>query len=418
MVSFVSRLKGSAVLRLPFLLRAPTMSAAMSTVSSRSIKTPPDELLTSSKTGPSPWLMLPPKAGMVCKFYNLVEDRIESFGVELPDSDDAVLVGSSHGWLAFFNRRNNHVFLSNPLSGTLLKLPSIESVETDSKFRCRLGTVVSKLVLSSSPERDDCIAMICFEPGKSPYLWSRGSGSAHWTDVHGWFYESKKLFPDGPDRYTDARTYEDIVYCSSRKKFGYITEFQIAPHDCGEPLHPSQLEEHDLRGFVSHSLRHLMNRAEASVCEKCYFWLRENETLLKPCAQIPYLWFNEQRGELYILTRFLNAGHKTVGFFAFKIVYNEHGAPGDLILVDSLDGLAVFVGLNHTFAVSSPAEFGLKSDSIYFTDAANARVMPPAIHGHDNGIFDFVNKTLSPCPGPDYDDAQTLSTPVWFTPSP
>ncbi|KAL3649304.1 hypothetical protein CASFOL_005707 [Castilleja foliolosa] len=404
MVSFVSRLKGSAKnFRLPFLSpssfgrRAPMMSAAMSTVSSRNIKSPPEKPLTSSKPVTLPWLMLPPKAGddtMLCKFYDLVEDRVESLRVELPYPDDIVLVGSSHGWLAFFDRRTKYVYLSNPFAGRLLKLPSIDTLlDTDMKLGCGSGTI-SKLILSSSAAREDCIAMISFGPGHKPAfcypisIWGR---SDRWDSLN-----DDPLYPDGLPKYTDARTYEDLVYRSSQKIFSFITEFQIA-HDCGEPLFPSRLEEYALHSDFSFMIgRHQLEAFD-----------------------IPYLLFNEQCGGLYIMTRFLSAGHKTIGFFAFKVEYHECGMfQKKLILVDSLDGLAVFVGLNHSFAVSSPAEFGLKPDSIYFTDAANARVMPPAIHGHDNGVFDYVNKTLSPCPGPYYDDAQTLSTPVWFTPSP
>ncbi|KAL3649301.1 hypothetical protein CASFOL_005704 [Castilleja foliolosa] len=442
MVSLVSRLKGSAILRLSFLSpsssfgrRSPTMSAAMSTVTSININSPADEPLTSSKPGPSPWLMLPPKAGdtLVCNFYNLAEDRVESFGVELPDSNDAVLVGSSHGWLAFFNRRNNHVFLSNPLSGRLLKLPSIDALlDYEMNLRGGRGTV-SKLILSSSPERDDCRAMISFGPGHRPAFCSPGcSSTTHWTSLGDWLYENKKLFPDGPAKYTDARTYEDLVYNSILRKFNFITEFQIA-HDSGELSRPTRLEEHRLHGLpqmVAYCLGPLMSTEDGlgdrgfswmskAEGEKSLSWLKENKTLLESCVQIPYLLFNEQCDGLYIMTRFLNAGpYKTIGFLVLKLEYKNEGFPAKLRVVDSLDGLALFVGLNHSFAVSSPAEFGLKPNSIYFTDAANARVMPPAINGHDNGIFDYGNKTLSPCPGPDYDDAQTLSTPVWFTPSP
>ncbi|GFP95675.1 hypothetical protein PHJA_001711700 [Phtheirospermum japonicum] len=83
----------------------------------------------------------------------------------------------------------------------------------------------------------------------------------------------------------------------------------------------------------------------------------------------------------------------------------------------------MFVGMNHSFAVPAD-EYGLRPNSIYYTDA-NTRLINPMdvrspYHGDlDMGIFDYENKTLSPCPYYDYSshDDQNLATPVWFIPS-
>ncbi|KAL3655039.1 hypothetical protein CASFOL_000825 [Castilleja foliolosa] len=90
--------KGSAS-KSPAVVKFTKMDATMSIVSS-SISSPADEPQTSSQLGTLSWLMLPPKAGdtMLCKFYNLADDMVESFGVELQDSDDAILVESLHGF--------------------------------------------------------------------------------------------------------------------------------------------------------------------------------------------------------------------------------------------------------------------------------------------------------------------------------
>lgn len=89
----------------------------------------------------SPWLMLPPSldgTDMVYDFYRLDEDKVVSFNKrtgyessksEFPD-DEAVFVGSSHGWIVCHNDSDmceeaavGNLFLSNPISRCHIKLP-------------------------------------------------------------------------------------------------------------------------------------------------------------------------------------------------------------------------------------------------------------------------------------------------------
>ncbi|GFP89020.1 hypothetical protein PHJA_001045700 [Phtheirospermum japonicum] len=116
--------------------------------------------------------------------------------------------------------------------------------------------------------------------------------------------------------------------------------------------------------------------------------------------------------------------YKTIGFDVHKINRDaEEEEEGLSYLEDSLDGLAMFVGLNHSFAVSATAANGLQPNSIYFTDE---RLLSPSgwrddvnYGGHDIGIFDYQNKTISPCYYPC--DVQSfkriIPAPIWFTPT-
>ncbi|KAL3655566.1 hypothetical protein CASFOL_001352 [Castilleja foliolosa] len=117
--------------------------------------------------------------------------------------------------------------------------------------------------------------------------------------------------------------------------------------------------------------------------------------------------------------------YKTIGFSVLKVVYIEKDGGrrvNEVSLVkdsDSLDGLTMFVGMNHSFAVSS-AEFpNLKPNSIYFTDANKHD--NSMYGGHDIGIFDYANKTLSDCycyPCVDVPSFKRIvPPPMWFTPS-
>ncbi|KAL6585310.1 hypothetical protein OROMI_004599 [Orobanche minor] len=73
-----------------------------------------------------PWLTLLPEETSY-KFYSVAEDRVLSLqkehGTVAAPRHDALLVGSSHGWLALFEEESNRVFLSNPISGRHIMLP-------------------------------------------------------------------------------------------------------------------------------------------------------------------------------------------------------------------------------------------------------------------------------------------------------
>ncbi|GFP91772.1 hypothetical protein PHJA_001321200 [Phtheirospermum japonicum] len=112
--------------------------------------------------------------------------------------------------------------------------------------------------------------------------------------------------------------------------------------------------------------------------------------------------------------------HKTVGFHvyktklsALKMYYMERG---------SIDGLAMFIGRNHSFALSARDYPELKPDSIYYTEAKEF-VGDDSVEnygGHDVGIFNYRDKTFSSCYYPC--DVQSIKrivpAPMWFTPSP
>ncbi|KAL3647748.1 hypothetical protein CASFOL_008716 [Castilleja foliolosa] len=100
----------------------------------------------------------------------------------------------------------------------------------------------------------------------------------------------------------------------------------------------------------------------------------------------------------------------------------EGGRLSHLVDGGSLDGLAIFVGLNHSFAVSANKDNGLKPNSIYFADDKGFTPSPKwdvMYGGHDIGIFDYENKTISPCYYPC--DVQSfkriMPEPMWFTPA-
>lgn len=82
--------------------------------------------------------------------------------------------------------------------------------------------------------------------------------------------------------------------------------------------------------------------------------------------------------------------------------------------------MTLFIGINHGFALSAADYPDLKPDAVYFTDIETDDY---PFHdniggGHDIGIFNYRNKTLSPCYYPcDYRSIKRVSPPpFWFIP--
>ncbi|KAL3652204.1 hypothetical protein CASFOL_001885 [Castilleja foliolosa] len=249
-----------------------------------------------------------------------------------------------------------------------------------------------------------------------------------------------------------GRAYEDFVYCPRLKRFTCITQIEIYLFSrCF--CHPvCELEEWDLSDPQS-PISATCSLGLMSLLFDSQDWMTQNLSLLKKCRQIPYLIFDEERNQLFILIRFVmdrvapdgscvpidevvynpisrrllvdTYPYKTVGFCVVKVDYHrkdrKEGVEHVRLLKDScsLDGLTMFVGMNHSFAVSSADFPNLKPNSIYFTDANKHG--NSICGGHDIGIFDFANKTLSPSECYSCVDITSLKRtappPMWFTPS-
>ncbi|KAL3618530.1 hypothetical protein CASFOL_037612 [Castilleja foliolosa] len=181
-------------------------------------------------------------------------------------------------------------------------------------------------------------------------------------------------------------------------------------------------------------------------------WIDKNLCVLKKCRQLPYLVFTEPENKLYIVIRFVMdrvapdglyvdieeipydpiSGrllvdaypYKTIGFCVLKVDYREEDGRQVVDEVNlikgsgTLDGLTMFIGMNHSFAVPSADFPNLMPNSIYFTDANKH---DNSIYcGHDIGIFDFANKALCHCYYPlvDVPSFRRIAPPLmWFTPS-
>ncbi|KAL7104234.1 hypothetical protein ACP275_08G231000 [Erythranthe tilingii] len=389
---------------------------------------PPPSVLPSNI---SPWLMIPPASeggNMVYKFYSIADDKV--FGLkENPDypvpDDDAVLVGSSHGWLALFNERNHDLFLWNPLTGRHVKLPLIETLD--------LGGgrgVVSQVLVSCSPELQDCRAMMTYGPEDRLAFCCPGR-STEWTQIGDLYHtldDLHHILDDDEDDMDLARSYMSFVYSTKHKLFFCVTQF-------------GHFEAWDLRNPDSPMLTPI----DLSADEENYPIASRSEEeleLKKLCRTVKFLVVNQKSGDVFLARRFileqvdtngsfvevnyensvtgydLGYPYKTIGFDVHK--YDEENRALRYMDGGSLDGLAFFIGLNHGFALSAGEFPELKPNSIYYTDVLSPPEWIDCIYGgHDLGIFSYQERTISPCffPCDVKSITRIMSVPTWFTPS-
>ncbi|KAL3647783.1 hypothetical protein CASFOL_008751 [Castilleja foliolosa] len=372
---------------------------------------------------PSPCLMLPPTFDdgsdeMVYNMYNLAQNKVLKFNNKklIPEKDTRI-VGSSHGWLALFDERNCDLILTNPVTRSHVKLPP-------SKSDISSGV---KVILSCDAEQEDCQAMMIYDISRLAFC-RPGRSPTEWTPL------GVELTPN-----KNRRCYEDIVYSSRHNLFFCVTETGNG----------SDFEAWDVAS-ASPRLR-WENRDDLLTYHKYGKWLMRAEGLLRAetgwfTESFTYLVFVEQTDQLFFVTRHIvrqmapdgssvddldkdldddRYPYKTVSFDVLKVDWELDGEGGRLSYLDggSLDGLAMFVGLNHSFAVMATEDNGLKPNSIYFTD--DKELTPPIwdvvceYGGHDIGIFDYENKTTSSCYYPcDIQSFKRIKPePIWFTPS-
>ncbi|KAL6523912.1 hypothetical protein OROMI_031007 [Orobanche minor] len=346
---------------------------------------------------PSPWLLLR-STKTAYKMYSLAEGRVLTLNKSKDDviPEKGLLVGSSHGWLAFFDKNSQHVFLSNPISGGHIKLP-----RSPYPWPCRV-------ILSCAPGDDEK----CYAVSTKPALaFCQVGVSDEWT-----VFDIPIL-------------YDDFTYCSTRKVFSFITpsKFEFDPYGVRVVvLHDDigHVEEHQIDYWEISNEEEVMMRPVDST----WFWALEGpphswkenedvELLTKRCSQKLHLVHYHALPLPLIVVQFKMLYGMTRGFLVLQI---DEGA-GIIKVVEDLKGLAIFVGMSHSFAIPVP-DTGtiLKPNSIYFTPSTS---LLDGFISKDVGIFDYHNKTFSPCY---YNNLETDHHhhanfyngphPMWFTP--
>ncbi|KAL8494279.1 hypothetical protein ACS0TY_025177 [Phlomoides rotata] len=355
-----------------------------------------------------PCLMLPSSFAGINVMASSIEDRefgLLRFGRSRKDESgvcESQVVGSSHGWVVLFNdkRRHGDLFLWNPVSGRQIKLPPMKTLP-DAYPAFNGGRAwMDKVIISCSPDRDECRAMMIYygglaycHPGRSP----------RWTRI------------DEMDE--ECTWYEDFVYSASRKQFfclkGDADELEAWDFTASSPIlvwsvHLDDFHKDD-------------DWAEENLCQDSSDSEDDSEED-NPTSKY-HLVFDEKSAQLLLVTRHLLLSHtpcespffrcypfKTTSFDVHRVDRENKRLTSYMNAEGSLGGISIFIGRNHSLAISAPQ---LKPNSIYFTDTYGL---------HDIGVFDYKNYTFSPCtfykprsdvPNLDFD----AQAPFWFTPT-
>ncbi|KAL3636792.1 hypothetical protein CASFOL_019091 [Castilleja foliolosa] len=368
----------------------------------------------------SPWLMLPPKFGSYYKFYKLADNKVDTLSPsdairELPIT---CCRGSTHGWLALLG--NDTCILYNPISRRHIKLPSILNLprmpyqdEENTDF-----SDITKMILTCSPDDEDeenCRALIINNWANAlAFCWP--GRSKEWT-----------LMLDENNNNREANIfYDDCVYSPRLKLFFALTNRRkIETWDFGEPASsPPKLIKVD-KCYLDTSLE---TSPFQSLCDDNDYLVSAGEDIL---YVIQYAMTPVGPDGSYLHDTVSGFPHVTVRFDIFKYDRKK----GKFKYVDGsssscLGGYAIFVGaLSHSVAIPATRFPELKPDSIYFTDGYfpgsfdgyddDYHFDDELVRGHDIGIYNYQDKTVSPCYYPcDVPSLKTIMPPpTWFFPN-
>ncbi|KAL1561621.1 hypothetical protein AAHA92_04302 [Salvia divinorum] len=301
----------------------------------------------------SPWLMLRPSSEAY-KLYSLAENKVVSIKKEAPPPPWAqgrvVHVGSSHGWVASFNRDNQQTFLSDPITGRHIKLPDTTTLSESPSRRIW----PHHILLSSSPSDRDCHAIMSYgriaicSPGHATTNWLPAFGHGSYYEL-AYFARQNRLFclANYPDSSSDL-----VLDCWDLESPTFVWKVplsSLSDDDDNDDDEEDKDTDNEMRcGYPK--------------------YLVMDESSCRLFLVIRYVLHEVGRDGSFVKSTCLKCGrgdysypHKTVSFEVYEI----DGKDGKMRYMDgSLDGLAIFVGSNHSFALPA-ADLNLRPDSIY-----------------------------------------------------
>ncbi|KAL6551921.1 hypothetical protein OROGR_008075 [Orobanche gracilis] len=309
--------------------------------------------------------------------------------------DESRVVGSSHGWVALFNkkREDGDLFLWEPLSGRQIKLPPMETLPDAYSVYNEGRASVTKVIISCSPDEGDeeCHAMMIYGPGKRLAFCRPFISNSKWTRIGDLGYEE--------DGEIWGRSYQEFVYSVSQKLFFCVTKNEEEEDE--EEEEDSGIEELNYLVFDEQSAQLLL--VKRHVLER----------------MAPDGTYVHEDPNLDPIDEYGKYPHKTIAFDVDRVDDLDNNGGVRLSRPRPTAGLSIFLGLNQSFAISAPHD-QLKPNSIYFTDPNPCVYMceTTMYGGHDIGVFDYENRTLSPCYYPcDVSSLKKITPPpFWFTP--
>ncbi|KAI8537400.1 hypothetical protein RHMOL_Rhmol09G0020800 [Rhododendron molle] len=275
--------------------------------------------------------------------------------------------GSHRGWLVIVEE-NMTMYIYNPISRVRISLPPMTTLpklkQGMSKWYLKRA-ILSAIPLSSSSV--DCFVLVFCGFYEMVYC---KVGDVVWTAI-----EELK-----PWRYIDAIFYKEVFYIMDH--YGGIFIFDV------NLPHPKVTE----LGISPPRL------------------IPYGKSLLIPYGKWYLVEFGGELLQILRTTKFIN---QTADFQVFRLDMSSGLVP-KWIDVKDLEGGAVFVGLNQSFALSKPNLVGYKGDRIYFTDDDIGSHKLFIRSGNDNGVFNVANSIVEPL----YSTHSGSSKPpaVWISP--
>lgn len=339
-----------------------------------------------------PWLMLAEledsTAEMPRGFFRLGEQRV--YEIDFPKAHHARAVGSSGNWLVT-THEDGIIRLLNPFSESQIDLPSQDTFEyglfevtgcTNDELtpKQRRDRLIEKVILSSSPSRDDCIVLAIHHYWKK--LAITKPGDTTWVTVETTESPLKCYYVH------DAIFYKNQFYTVNFYGFVMLV-------DIGDIIHPP-------RGMV-------LNDGFETTSEF------QRNYLVEWC------------GELLVVIKFIDdfyegeendkkVGHQlytTNRFEIYKLDLNTKKWSE----VKSLGEHALFLGFNNSVSLLASDYPGwIKKNCIYFTDDFKLGYVGTGTPGgHDMGVFDLSDKSIrSHYTG---DSTSLYSPPLWIIPN-
>lgn len=332
-----------------------------------------------SRSSSAPWALLPCcHTCSMCRgcgfvLYSPTNNQLYNtyvMGSENPQR----IVGSSQGWVSCYDRWSHELFLLDPLANRVIELPPLVNYTV----RVRLHAVVAG--------EDGRLAVATFvdDSGSNLVFYSLCRISCGWIRLVNRGWGEKK------------RVYDGVAYSSRHKRLFCITS---EAEDDNSKL---ELECWDL-DFESPRVEETME-------------IDLGYPLEKETEKFKYLVLAEHTDEMYVMVRYV-ANRRDLKFDVYKIDREgEGGKPRAVRMEDSLEGLAMFVGSNHGFALAAEDHSGLNPNCLYFGDDSR-------LDGKGEGdrmigkMLDYQNKKISPLPIHSYDNLQGCY-PDWFVPRP
>ncbi|GLT42091.1 hypothetical protein SLA2020_161110 [Shorea laevis] len=251
-------------------------------------------------------------------------------------------IGSSHGWLIFFDDTTKSPFLLNPLTEHRIQLPLLEP-HLKSVLKERSILIPVKAILTAEPDGEYGIVVICdSRVGLGFYK----NGDSSWTIIEG-----------------SSKNYDDIICCKNQL---YAIRYSLN----------GVVETWDLQGCRP--------KKKFTIAAN-YPDIYEDEA--GDCTLSSYL--VESRGEILLVVRVIeeeeflfNPAHRTKLFHAYKLDIKRE----KWVELKSLGDRSLFLGINHSASISTKDLQTCKPNSIYFTDDFWFQILHSPC-GHDMGIY-------------------------------